>query len=501
MNSILLTDFYKQCHAEQYDPRIRRLVAYYTPRSSRIKGVGRVPVIGVQAFIKEYLIDHFNENFFCQPLCEIIGDYEYTIRETMGDNRVNSEKIANLHNLGYLPLEIRSLEEGIECPIGVPMIEIVNTHFDFAWVTNVIESLMSCELWYQGCTAVAGKMYREIVNKHYDKTSDNCHLKSSAMAEFGMRGLPGLGAAMKASMGFLMSFNKTSTIPAIKYIRRYYGDDLGVIGRGMASTEHSVMCSSTSIDGDEISVMKRLLTSTYPTGNFSMVCDSYDYWNIIEKVLPKLKSEILGREGTLFVRGDSGDPVVIVLTTVCRLWETFRGIINSKGYKVLDSHIRVIYGDGITQLRAEAIYKGLEKLGFSAENVSLAAGSFSMLCLQEPNSEEDKMILNPYNRDSFGVAIKTTSGTYIEDAIEGGKMIDIEIFKDPKTDTDNLKKSQKGCCVVYKSSDEIAYKDGLTLNEAHEDKQNLLIPRFRDGKLMNPTTFTEIRDRLWNGKF
>ena len=505
--SVLNSDFYKQCHPEQYDKRITKLVSYDTPRMTRIRGIDAVPVIGQQIYIQERLIEDWNTNFFCRPLNDIIEEYHWIIGETMGENRVHLDKIVALHNLSYLPIEIRMLEEGTMCPIRVPMMEISNTHDNFAWVVNCIETDFSAETWYYAISATVGMMYRKIVNKYYELTSDNPHLAKSAISEFGYRGLHGRSGAIKASTGFLASFNKTATIPAIVEIHAAYGDELKTIGGGMASTEHSVMCSSYAIDGDEITLIRRLLTEVYPDGNFSMVCDSYDYWNVVKNIIPQLKEEILHRDGTLYVRGDSGNPVEILTETVYALWDIFGGTTNSKGYKVLDSHIRAIYGEAITPLRAEKIYENLMHRGFSAENVALGAGSFSMLCLEEAvtytcmacDAKEDTTRFNIFNRDTFGRAIKTTYGEYDE----GGKW-PIEIFKDPKTDTGNFKKSQKGACAVVEDPHTgiISYQDGMTLNQAHSAVLgNMLRTVFKDGQLINPTTFTQIRNKLWNNKF
>ena len=51
---VLLSDFYKQDHARQYDPNITKIVSYYVPRKSRIKEFDNVVFFGLQAFIKEY---------------------------------------------------------------------------------------------------------------------------------------------------------------------------------------------------------------------------------------------------------------------------------------------------------------------------------------------------------------------------------------------------------------------------------------------------------------
>ena len=504
MISILLCDFYKAVHCGQYDPKITKLVAYYVPRMSRFKDIEEIPVIGIQAFIKEYLIDHFNQNFFLRDIEDLKSEYDWIISQTMGPNRNYWHYVESLWKLGYLPLEISALEEGLKCPIGCPAIQITNTDPNFAWVVNAIESLMSNELWYQSCTAIAGMRYRNIVNKYYEKTSDHPENAKHAISEFGFRGLPGLTAARKASMGFLLSFDKTATIPAITYIHDMYGDKLCDIGGGMASTEHSVMTSSYAIDDDEETLIERLLTKVYPDGNFAMVCDSYDYWNVVDNILPKFKEEILGRDGTLYVRGDSGDPVDIITQTVYHLWREFGGTVNSKGYKVLDSHIRAIYGDSITQQRANQIYYLLEKAGFAADNVALGAGSFSMLCYENEDGS-----LSPYTRDTYSVAVKSTAGEYIDlirnydGTIVAKSNKEIKIYKDPKTDTGHFKKSHKGWVGVYRDEENnIYYEDNLIYaqKEVHQPL-DLLKPVFRDGKLLKSTTFNEIRQRFWNGKF
>ena len=160
MISILLCDFYKAVHCGQYDPKITKLTAYYVSRMSRFKDITEIPVIGIQAFIKEYLIDHFNQNFFWRDIDDLKSEYDWIINETMGPNRNYWHYVESLWKLGYLPLEISALEEGLKCPIGCPAIQITNTDLNFAWVVNAIESLLSNELWYQSCTAIAGMRYQ-----------------------------------------------------------------------------------------------------------------------------------------------------------------------------------------------------------------------------------------------------------------------------------------------------------------------------------------------------
>jgi len=486
--AILLTDFYKQSHAQQYEPSIKYLTSYYVPRSSRINDWQFVPVIGIQRFIKEYLIDYFEEYFFKLEWKQIEDIYSNVISSTYDGEGLGLDRIKNLHNLGYLPIEINSIEEGTKIPIGCPILEIRNTHPDFPWCVNLIESLMSSQLWYSMVTAMSGYQYRQIVNKYYDETSDISG--RSAISDFSLRGTMGINAGSLATMGFLLSFNKTATIPAIIDIHNFYGDSMNVIATGMRSTEHSVACSSFSITGTEEVLIDRLLNQ-YSTGNFSMVSDSYDYWNLVENILPKFKDKIISRQGTVFIRPDSGDPVENTTKSVFKLWEIFGGEINTKGYKILNSHIRVIYGDAITQVRAKQIYQILKDQGFAADNVVLGAGSFSMLCLMD-----DQGNMNPYTRDTFNVGIKTVAGSYEFD----NELKEMFIFKNPKTDSEHFKKSHKGHILVHEVDGKIKYKDELYYVEAHVES-NLLKPVFKNGKLLRSISFTDIRNNLWGGEF
>ena len=64
---LLMTDFYKVCHRACYAPGTTQLVSYWTPRGSRIDGIRYVVSFGLQAFIKKYLLDYFEESFFARP--------------------------------------------------------------------------------------------------------------------------------------------------------------------------------------------------------------------------------------------------------------------------------------------------------------------------------------------------------------------------------------------------------------------------------------------------
>lgn len=491
INALLLSDGYKQVHAEQFPKGTTKLVSYMTPRKSRLNEESLV-FFGLQGFCKEYLIDYFNSNFFLVPLEDVVSEYTRILNVMLGEGNFGIQKIIDLHNLGYLPLEIWSVPEGSVVPMGVPPIEITNTHDDFAWVVLWVESLLSSEIWKPCVHASVGYSYRKVVDKWYNLTVDDSVAHNRAMSDFGFRGMSCVQEATKASAAWLLSFLGTATIPAVPYLESNYYCDCTKepVGYSAVSTEHSVIASNFAIDGDEITLLRRMLTEIYPKTSFSFVSDTYDYWNFINTILPQLKEEILSHEGKLLVRPDSGDIVEISTKTVNALWDIFGGYYNEKGYKVLDPHIGCIYGDGVTQQRADKIYEALEKENFASSNIVFGAGSFSFNCIEENGT------LNPYTRDTYSIAIKATAG------IVDGKWI--PIFKDPKTDREAKdggcgKKSQKGCCFVYKNNDGVLeMKDGFD-NIIHDG--SAYIPVYKDGDIVTEQTLANIRKLLYNGKF
>ena len=63
------------------------------------------------------------------------------------------------------------------------------------------------------------------------------------------------------------------------------------------------------------------LIQQHPTGTLAIVADSYDFWNVMTAVLPRLKEAVMAREGKIVIRPDSGNPEHAGLI---RLTEDFR---------------------------------------------------------------------------------------------------------------------------------------------------------------------------------
>lgn len=479
--AMLMADFYKLSHREQYPAGTELVYSTWTPRVSRMPDVTGVVVFGVQGFIKEILLEFFQENFFDVPLQKVLADYRRIIQNTLGIKEPHVQHIADLHTLGYLPLRIRSLLEGSIAPVRCPTLTIENTDPRFFWLTNFLETIMASTLWLPATSATIANQYRLLLEGYANKTVGNADFVPFQGHDFSMRGMSSLEAACRSGAGHLLSFCGTDTVPAITYLEHYYGADVTkeLVGTSIPATEHSVMCA---YQDDAIS-FKRLITEIYPAGFVSVVADTWDLWDVVGRILPDLKEQIMARDGKLVIRPDSGDPVKIICGDpdapadsmerkglVECLWEIFPGALSPRGFSVLDGHIGCIYGDSITLDRCKAICEGLEAKGFASTNVVYGIGSFTY----------------QYNtRDTFGFALKSTL------CIVNGE--ERQIFKDPKTDN-GVKRSQKGRVGVFEDSNGYFHSDEHSLTQHLPG--NLLHDVFINGELYNEQTLAQIRARL-----
>ena len=481
INPLLFTDGYKVDHRRQYPKGTSLVYSNWTPRKSRVEGIEEVVFFGLQYFLKKYLIEEFEENFFKKDKEAILKKYSRRINNYLGANAVGIDHIAALHDLGYIPMKFKALPEGVSVPIKVPMFTMYNTLPEFFWLTNYFETILSTTVWLPCNSATLAKQYRKILDKYAEETSSNPEFVDYQAHDFSMRGMAGLEAALISSAGHLLSFKGTDTIPCIDFLEEYYNtnSDLEIVGNSVAATEHSVMSMGTNTGEQE--TFKRLITEVYPNGIVSVVSDTWDLWKVLTEYLPNLKEEVLARDGKLVIRPDSGDPVKIICGNdqgkseaerkgvIELLWDIFGGEINEKGYKELDPHIGAIYGDSITLERAVDICEGLKQKGFASTNVVLGIGSFTY----------------QYNtRDTFGFAMKATYG---EVNGEGR-----DIYKDPVTD-DGTKKSAKGLIKIVKENGTYKLIDQVSWEEEGEGELKTV---YEDGRLLIDQTLSEIRERL-----
>jgi nicotinamide phosphoribosyltransferase len=503
MNPLLLTDGYKTGHHQQYPKGTTLVYSNFTPRSNKYapKGCNEVVVFGTQ-LVMQQIHEAFKKDFFSRSKEEVCGEMKKELSMYLGTDYDVSHFEA-LHDLGCLPICVKALPEGSKAPIKVPVLTIHNTHPDFYWVTNYLETILSNLLWKPITSATIAHQYRKVLTKWMEKTDkERAWFIDWQGHDFSMRGMDSAEAVISSGLGHLTSFLGSDSLPTIYGARKYYGTE-GMVCGSVNATEHSVMCAGGK--EDEVDTFRRLL-ETYPTGILSVVSDTWDLWKVCTEHVVALKEEIMARDGKLVIRPDSGDPADILcgLNTansmwtkditakpewkgvIELLWDVFGGTINEQGYKVLDSHIGAIYGDSITIDRADEICKRLEAKGFASTNVVLGIGSFTY----------------QYNtRDTFGFAMKAT---YVElqepvygDMIDQGlntKIVGREIFKDPITD-DGTKKSATGLLAVFENEINGTYElvDHCDWNTENRSELKVI---YENGKFDNRVTLEEIRKRL-----
>ena len=537
-----LADFYKTGHPSMYPRETTRLVANFTPRSSKYAPVlpqlfdNKVVWAGLQGFISEYLVDLFTKEFFDKPKAQAIRKFKRRMDTALGQDAVPAERLEALHELGYLPLEIRSLPEGSRVNVKVPPVLFINTHPAFPWVSTYFETIFSCENWKPSTVATIAFEFRKLLTYFAKVTGAPEEFVDWQGHDFSMRGMSGVHDAMRCGTGHLLSFTGTDTIPAIDYAEDFYGADADkeLVGGSIPATEHSVMTlrilltlqrlgrdpANAILDEKalrrlaEREVIRELITQDYPAGMVSIVSDSFDFWNVMTVIAKDLKEEIrarkpnaLGMRKVVF-RPDSGDPVRILT-----------GYLDEE-LRCDESGVRQVFSGGVYQLRDEPgvsiteaerigaveclwnIYggtttdKGFKILDSAVgliygDSISLARARDIMLRLVAKGFASCNVVFgigsytyNMLSRDTFGWAMKAI---YAEVGNEA-----VDIYKDPATD-DGTKKSAKGLLRVEKEGDDFVLYQQQTPEQFNG---GALVPVFRDGKLLVRTTLAEMRERL-----
>jgi nicotinamide phosphoribosyltransferase len=529
INPLYESDGYKVAHPLMIANNT--VTEYWTwiPRSLKYipGGIDKIMSAGQQLVVR-YLHSTFQENFFDQPI-EVAQKYvedmsKYLMME------YDFKGFENLHKLGYLPIKIKALPEGVFTKPNIPHMTGINTVDGYAWLGLYLETLISKLSWQLPTAATIAHKFKQNANEWVLKTDkENLWLTDFMCHDFHSRGGNPF-SSIAIGLGHAMSNKGSDTLNVIPASRYYYDfDENDTPIYSVNASEHSVTCtgifyyenllkigklnhdinwyysfdgveSSGSVENPDYLAIAECLNLRdwlikFPKGILSVVSDTMDLWKVITHILPRLKDLIMAREGKLVIRPDSGDPVDIIcgLNTskefldgrmylgeneplkgvIELLWDIFGGKINEQGYKVLDPHIGAIYGDSINLERQISIYSRLEGKEFASTNIVLGIGSFTYVML---------------TRDSAGYAAK---GAWFE-IEENGVRTGFDIYKDPITD-DGTKKSLKGKVAVNLENGEYVVK--IQCNEEEENSGELQTI-YEDGVFKNQTTLTEIRWRI-----
>lgn len=500
IQATLFKDVYKESHVAQVQQYLDRAYTTFTNRSGKHStcNVGKVMSFGMQMTVLDFLIDEF-DNFFAMDKEEALNTH-FEVIESMveGDHSASRKALGELHDLGYLPIRIKSIKEGKMVPYGMPTFTIKTTRQGFAWVGQSLETVISMEMWpLQTSATTALIYYRNFYRAAVTTGLDPEYAKFQAH-DFSMRGLFGRHASVKSIAHLAAGNCGTDVIPAVVAAREFYGANLQteVVGKSINATEHFVMCMGAGTD-DSIEYYRKLITEDYPSGPISIVCDSKDFWKVVTEYFLELRDVVLSRDGVVVIRPDSGNPVRILcgyredeiirgetVTTLdgeplmeCEvkglvrcLDEIYGHDTTDTGFKMLCHKVGTIYGDSISIEVQEDILARLIAMGYATTTV-LGIGSYTYQYV---------------TRDTHGSAMKGTAVQY------KGDLDWSAIFKAPKTDMS--KASQRGLIRIDLVDDEYVMREGVTEEEEEGGELEVV---FEDGIAYNLTTLNEIRARAF----
>lgn len=469
-NILLATDNYKLGHMVQYKTGVNKVYSYLTARSNKV--FDKTVFFGLQYYLKEY---------FTRPILKEHGDelityYTKMLGEPSDDVKA---KIRALCDLGYLPIKIKAVPEGTVMGTRNVLLTITNTDPEFYWVVGFVESIL-LKIWYPITVASCVHKYRTVVDEWFEKTvdPDMYPLKDFMVHDFGYRGDTSEEGAAISGGAHLLSFLGSDTITGFPFLVNYYQADINEpVMYSVPASEHSVMCSFGR--EDELEAFNHML-DLYPSGIVSIVSDTFNIYQVLTDFAERLKTKILERDGKVVFRPDSGNPEYIICGdpnaepsspewkgAIRLLDEKFGSTINSKGYKVLNPKVGLIYGDGMYLERYQRTLQKLAEMGYAASNLVIGVGG----------------ILRNHSRDTMGFAIKAT---YVE--INGTPQ---EIEKDPITDPG--KKSLKGLL-------HLGYQDGdwITSDCVSPEMEDTghLETVFYNGNILKEYCLKDIRSRV-----
>lgn len=452
-NLILNTDSYKASHFLQYPQGIEYLSSYIESRGGVF---GETVFFGLQAFIKEYLSTPISQTDIdeAEPLLTAHG---------VPFNREGWQYIFDTYN-GFLPIEIQAVPEGTNLPTGNVMVQVMNTDPQCAWITGYIETALLRAIWYPTTVATVSKSCKNIIKRYLEETADNLDGLPFKLHDFGARGTSSEETAALGGAAHLVHFMGTDTLSGIMAAKRYYGADMA--GFSIPAAEHSTI---TSWGKKNESAAYRNMIHQFGGNNrlVAVVSDSYDLWNAIDHIWgEELKDSVMEMGGTLVVRPDSGAPTEVVPEAIERLMTKFGYTINSKGYRVLPSCVRLIQGDGVSLASIEAILQTLKARKISADNIAFGMGG---------------ELLQKVNRDTQKFAMKASAICVHSEWFD--------VYKCPITDPG--KRSKRGRLALVKT-----HNGYQTIREDQLGQQdNQLISVFRNGELLIDLKFEDIRSR------
>lgn len=243
------TDGYKLSHGSMYPHGTEYVYSNLTPRGDKHYAKNATPFydgklvwIGAQGAISE-IVDIW-DNFFKSDKELVISRFAKRLQGYLGGFDPAVKQMEALHDLGYLPLQFKSLPEGSKVPMGVPVLTVTNTHPDFFWLTNYLETSISAMTWKMATAATVAAEYKAICKHYGEKTGVDDFTISVQCHDFSMRGMSGIEDAARTGFAHLTQFIGTDSLPAMDYADDYYGGSDNILAISVPATEHAVATSN-----------------------------------------------------------------------------------------------------------------------------------------------------------------------------------------------------------------------------------------------------------------
>lgn len=99
---MLLCDYYKTSHIDQYPEGTEVIYSTFTPRSNRyMPYADKVVVFGIQSLLRN-IQSITDEHFFSRPLEDVVAEYVRYMKHTLFIEEPKAAHIIELHKLGYM---------------------------------------------------------------------------------------------------------------------------------------------------------------------------------------------------------------------------------------------------------------------------------------------------------------------------------------------------------------------------------------------------------------
>ncbi|UOX40455.1 nicotinamide phosphoribosyl transferase [Aeromonas phage GomatiRiver_11] len=425
---IAQTDSYKITHWNQQPEGTEEVFFYVESRGGKFD---EIVVGGI-----EYLMTKFTEVITQSDIEEMDAMSKLHFGQDVF-NREGWEAVRKYQEVyGCLPIRIDAVPEGTVVPTK-NVVLTVRCKVPFTWLAGWFEPIILRAVWYTSTVATLSRECIKVIRDQLIATSDLVvdsdefnFVLMTRLHDFGSRGVSSGESAALGGLAHLYNSMGTDTFESLYLAKQLFGAEMA--GISVPAREHSTV-TSWGADRENDAYLNSV--QLFGAGAYSVVYDSTDFKRAVRDI-EGYKDEVIAKGGTLIVRPDSGDMFDNIKYALETLGDIFGYETNSKGFKVLNKHCRIIQGDGIDGPDViNEVLAMMAQNGWAAENIAFGMGGG---------------LLQMVNRDTCKWAMKMSAIK-----ING---VWYDVFKCPKGA--EWKASKKGQLGLYKMDDGRFYTEG-----------------------------------------